>query len=200
MANLYLSLARLKARFDRKLMTLTPTAKRGLLAAALLLPLCAWVAFRASCVGATPSADEAPSATADGAAVADEDAGVEPPPMVIPTTATLVFSTVPSSAHAFVSWGKKKLGRIEPGKPLVVVRPRDSGPLDLTVRADGYLPVHTRAYTFNDAKISVKLTRPDQITTLLGYRVPVDAGIEPSLDEEPPPPVDDGPAMPPTLF
>ena len=179
-------------------MTLTPNAKRGLLAAGLLLPLCAWVAFRASCVGATPAADEAPAAVVSGAPGA-VDAGVEAVPAAIPTTATLVFTTVPSSARAFVSWGKKKLGRIEPGKPLVVVRPRDSGPLDLTVRAEGYLPVHTRAYTFNDAKISVKLTHHDQMPTLLGYRVPVDAGLEPSLDEEPPPPID-GPAMPPTLF
>ncbi|MDB4991482.1 MAG: hypothetical protein JWN04_6660 [Myxococcaceae bacterium] len=184
-----------------KTFTLTAAHKKALIGAALLLPLCGWVAFRASCVGATPGGEQPPHPEAATEALPEaSDAGVTAPPMIIPTTATVVFATVPSTAHATVSWGKKKLGRIEPGKPLVVVRPRDSGPLDVTVRADGYLPVHTRAYTFNDAKILVKLTKPTEINTLLGYRVPVDAGVAASLDEEPAPPSGDGPAMPPTLF
>jgi hypothetical protein len=60
--------------------------------------------------------------------------------------------------------------------PLVVTRPRDSGPLDVIVHAAGYMPVHTRAHTFADTKIGVKLTRPDQKPTLFGYRAPIDAG------------------------
>jgi hypothetical protein len=186
------------------MLTLTSTQRRALLAAVVLLPLCGWVAFRTSCVGATPGGEVPPSAAELSAmpaplpVLAGGDAGVPALPTVIPTTATIVFATVPSTAHATVSWGKKKLGKIEPGKPLVVVRPRDSGPLDVTVSAQGFLPVHTRAYTFNDGKVLVKLTPPDQINTLLGYRVPVDAGIPVSLDEEPAPPP--GPAMPPTLF
>ncbi|MDB4976019.1 MAG: hypothetical protein JWN48_4360 [Myxococcaceae bacterium] len=184
-----------------KTFTLTTPQRRALIGAAVLLPLCGWAVFRASCVGATPGGEEPPPAVSAPAPLPTTvDAGVPALPLVIPTTATLVFQTVPSTAHATVSWGKKKLGRIEPGKPLVVVRPRDSGPLDVTVRADGYLPVHTRAYTFNDGKILVKLTKPTETSTLLGYRVPVDAGAPPgaSLDEEPAPP--GGPAMPPTLF
>jgi hypothetical protein len=185
-------------KLNLQTLKLTPTAKKSLLAAALLLPLCIWAALRPSCVGATPPAEEAMPATSLPAVPLEQagDAGLTPP-AIFSTTATLIFTTVPSTAHASVTWGKKKLGRIEPGKPLVVVRPRDSGPLDVTVRAENYLPVHTRAYTFNDARISVKLTRPDAMNTLLGYRMPVDAGVEPNLDEEP---AAEGPAMPTPLW
>jgi hypothetical protein len=81
-------------------------------------------------------------------------------------------------ARASVSWGRKRLGLIKPREALVVKRPRDSGPLDLMIRAQGYLPVQTRAYTFNDGKLEVRLTPVDQVSTLLGYREPVDAGVD----------------------
>ena len=68
-----------------------------------------------------------------------------------------------------MTWGKKKLGLIGPHAPLIVQRPRDSGPLDVVVRADGCVPVQTRAYTFEDSKVAVKLTPNDQKNTLLGY-------------------------------
>jgi hypothetical protein len=58
----------------------------------------------------------------------------------------------------------------------VIERPRDTGPLDVMVRAAGYLPVQTRAHTFGDQRIVVKLTKPDQTQTLLGYKAPLDAG------------------------
>jgi hypothetical protein len=79
-----------------------------------------------------------------------------------------------------VLWGKKLLGVVAPRKPLVMVRPRDSGPLDVVVRADGFLPVQTRVYTFADSKLGVKLTTLDDKKTLLGYR-------EPPPPEVPPP-------------
>jgi hypothetical protein len=82
--------------------------------------------------------------------------------------------TVPPT-DAVVTWGKKSLGRITAVTPLVITRPRDSGPLDVMVRAAGYLPVQTRAHTFSDSRISVKLTKPDEVNTLLGYRVPIQA-------------------------
>jgi hypothetical protein len=100
------------------------------------------------------------------------DAGVQSS-----TTATITIWTVPyTSANVF--WGKKLLGKIMPGKPLVIVRPRDSGPLDLMVRAGGYLSVQTRAHTFNDSKLVVKLTKPDKKNELVGYRIPLDGGLE----------------------
>ena len=73
-------------------------------------------------------------------------------------------------------WGKKKLGAIAPHAPLIVQRPRDSGPLDVVVRADGCVPVQTRAYTFEDSKVAVKVTPNDEKNTLLGYREEIPAG------------------------
>jgi hypothetical protein len=46
------------------------------------------------------------------------------------------------------------------------------------IRAPGFLPVQTRAHTFGDTRLVVKLTRVDQKSTLFGYRVPLDdAGV-----------------------
>jgi hypothetical protein len=125
----------------------------------------AWLGSRAA---AKPpkGAPSAPAAAASPAA----DAGASSA-----TTARIEFTTVPST-HATVTWGSVVLGHIAPGRPLVVVRPRDSGPLDVTVHARGFLTVHTRAHTFADSKVAVKLTRPSEKATLFGYRAPVDAG------------------------
>jgi hypothetical protein len=108
------------------------------------------------------------------------DAGVAPRESAVEQakdTATVVFITMPN-VTATVTWGRKLLGKILPGKPLVVVRPRDSGPLDVMVRAPGYLAVQTRAHTFSDNRVLVKLTPPDRKNELVGYRVPIDAGVE----------------------
>ncbi len=92
-------------------------------------------------------------------------------------TVKLTFQTVPP-VKAEVWWGKKKLGLIvDRRRPLIIERPRDSGPLDVTVKAEGFLPVHTRAYTFDDYRVSVKLTAANEKHTLFGYRTPLpDAG------------------------
>ena len=82
----------------------------------------------------------------------------------------IVFTVLPSTKKATVNWGKKKLGVIGPKAPLIVTRPRDSGPLDVVVRAEGCVPVQTRAYTFEDSKVAVKVTPNEQKNTLLGYR------------------------------
>lgn len=116
------------------------------------------------------------------AVAASPDGGMPPlpidvaapnPPLDKPpaTTVRIVITVLPSSTKkAMVFWGKKRLGLIAPHAPLIVQRPRDSGPLDLVVKSDGCLPVQTRAYTFGDSKLSVKLTPVDQKSTLLGYR------------------------------
>jgi len=95
----------------------------------------------------------------------------------------IVLSTVPPTT-ATVTWGNKRLGRATPQSPLVITRPRDSGPLDVVVRAAGFLPVQTRAHTFEDSRLEVKLTRPDQKSTLVGYRAPIDAGTPMAEDVE----------------
>jgi len=57
----------------------------------------------------------------------------------------------PGIAHVY--WGVKDVGIA----PVELVRPRDSGPMDLIVRAPGYLNFHTRAYTDRDDKIAIRL-------------------------------------------
>jgi len=98
------------------------------------------------------------------------------------TQARIMFSTIPQ-VNANVLWGKKSLGRIAPKQPLVILRPRDSGPLDVTITAPGYLPVQTRAHTFADTHVQVKLTTLEDKPTLWGYRVPLDAGVPLTPDD-----------------
>lgn len=114
---------------------------------------------------ASPPAPTTPQAAPANAAEAE--------PAGDPNTATVIIATMPP-ATAMVTWGRKKLGKITPGKPLVVVRPRDSGPLDIMVRAEGFLAVQTRAHTFSDNRVVVKLTPPENASELLGYRAPVE--------------------------
>jgi len=55
----------------------------------------------------------------------------------------------------WVFWGKKKLGMT----PLNIERPRDSGPVDLVLRAQGFFPMHTRAYTTKNDLIGIKMIK-----------------------------------------
>lgn len=113
--------------------------------------------------------------------------GGAPPGAPAPPTANaspspnvrIIFTIIPSTKKAMVFWGKKRLGIIAPHAPLVVTRPRDSGPLDVVVKSDGFVTVQTRAYTFADSKVSVKLTKNEEKNTLLGYReeLPPDGGV-----------------------
>lgn len=110
----------------------------------------------------------------DAATSAGAGATAAPPPateaaVAKPETVRITIQTVPPR-KAQVKWGGKLLGVIPVPRPLVVERPRDSGPLDLVIRASGFLPVHTRAYTFNDSRVAVKLTPPDEKSKLFGYR------------------------------
>jgi hypothetical protein len=118
-----------------------------------------------------------PDAGAAAAAAASAAAAARAP---LADKVRITFTVVPPKEKAMVYWGRKRLGPIAPHQPLIVERPRDSGPLDVIVRAQGFLSVQTRAYTFADSKVSVKLTPPDQKKTLLGYReAPPDAGAPP---------------------
>jgi hypothetical protein len=130
------------------------------------------------------------SALAGDAGAPAPATGAAAPPAVAKTpsaTVRIVFTIVPSNKKATVQWGKKRLGVIAPHAPLIVQRPRDSGPLDVVVRADGCVPVQTRAYTFEDSKVSVKVTPNDQKNTLLGYREELpatDGGVPPSSNPD----------------
>jgi hypothetical protein len=108
-----------------------------------------------------------------GAALVSRAQG--PTPAAMPATppsdtVKITLLTVPPAKRVLVFWGKKRLGIIAPKAPLILQRPRDSGPMDLILQSEGYLSVQTRAFTFGDTKVTVKLTPLDQKNTLLGYR------------------------------
>jgi hypothetical protein len=126
--------------------------------------------------------------------LAAEDAGknavvAESPQKGTDDKVHITLQTVPPR-KAVVKWGNKTLGVIPVPRPLVVVRPRDSGPLDLVVRMTGFLPVHTRAYTFSDSRVAIKLTPVAERNTLFGYRqeVPPEGGANPDGGAPPPAP------------
>jgi hypothetical protein len=172
-------------------------AQRGALGLAVLAGLGAWIGWLRSDASATPPPSAAPApvpAPAAQPAAATDPTAAPAGAAVESDSAQIVFTTSPA-VTATVTWGTTRLGRIRPGAPLVVVRPRDSGPLDVVVRAPGFMPVHTRANTFADTKMHVKLTRPEEKSTLIGYRAPIDAGVP--LDDGGIPPAISG--MPPSL-
>jgi hypothetical protein len=80
-----------------------------------------------------------PSVVTPGAAEPAPGGGAEPVPAAVvgagadagtlAPTVKVVFRTFPPR-RALVMWGSKRLGFIDRGAPLVVERPRDSGPLD----------------------------------------------------------------------
>jgi len=108
----------------------------------------------------------APADPAGAAAAAAEEAKE-----AAPTTPNvrLVFKAVPPNTVT-VTWGNKRLGIIKPKAPLIIERPRDSGPMDVVYKSQGYVPVHTRIYTFTNSTLAVKLTPLDKKNTLYGYR------------------------------
>ena len=103
-----------------------------------------------------PSPSAAPPANApEGAPVA-----VKPRPPKV----KIIVRSIPPKAIVF--WGKKKLGET----PVTLERPRDSGPVDLVVRNDGFFPLHTRAYTFRNDTVYVKLTKIEERMSLFGAK------------------------------
>lgn len=131
---------------------------------------------KAQAAQAAAPANPAQPATATGqsqATVADEVAAHDRALAATtqrPTHVKLSFSTRPSSG-ARVYYGTKLLGTT----PFSVQWKHDSGPVDVVVRAPGYLPVNTRAYTFRDDDIAVELTRPADASKLLGYKKKIEA-------------------------
>ena len=88
---------------------------------------------------------------------------------------TLTLAISPP-VKALVMWGSKQVARITPDKPTVELqRPRAIGPLDLEIRADGFLPHHTRLYSDRNDKVNVYLVRPADAQGMLGYRSSVAA-------------------------
>ncbi len=113
-----------------------------------------------------------------GQGLAQEDEKKLPPRK--PGHVLVQFLTVPSHARATVYHGRKKLGET----PLYIQFPKNSGPRDVVLKRGGYLWVNTRANTFKDDKIIVKMTKNEEASTLFGYRQAInpDGGVDAGSD------------------
>ena len=114
--------------------------KPGVLAAGILA---GWVA--------QVSAQTPPSEEPQGTRVAE-----------VPKTVTIFVRSTP---RANVRWGSRALGTT----PVKLERPHDSGPLDLTLTAGGYLTHHIRAFTFKDESLNVRMVPDHEAHTVFGY-------------------------------
>jgi hypothetical protein len=119
----------------------------------------------------SPPDQHPPAVPAREAPAQSGEEGEGPPPSATPTAVkprpTKIRIVVRVNApHATVRWGKKALGEA----PVTLERPRDSGPVDLVVSAEGYFPVHTRAYTFRNEPLLVRMTKVADRMTLLGAK------------------------------
>jgi hypothetical protein len=147
-------------------------------------PAAAPVAAPVAPAAVTPPVAPPPVAPAAGAggspAEGDQDLRAEEPEQDPRSELVKVKLVITPAARGTVHWGRKKLADLLPGQMTVETeRPRNTGPLDLLVRADGFLPHHVRLFTDRDDKLSVHLVRADQATGLLGYRRPPPATTAP---------------------
>ncbi len=112
-----------------------------------------------------PPGEPAAAASAPAAAAASAAPKVKARPKS--ANVTLNFRSSPASAKVY--YGKKLLGTT----PFSMKRPRDSGPMDLAVKAGGYFTVNTRVYTIDDETLTIKLTPRSKAYTLFGYKAPI---------------------------
>jgi len=117
--------------------------------------------------GAAETAAAIETAADGGAAPAGDEALVGEERERDPRSETVTVKVIVDERRkAHVLWGPKDLG----GAPLEIVRPRNSGPLDLVVTAPGYLPLHARAFTDRDDKLVLRLYSEAEAPQLLGFR------------------------------
>jgi hypothetical protein len=111
---------------------------------------------------------EAPS---EMAKVADDDLKTEEREANPYSESVTLKLIVSPPVKAIVTWGAKTVAKLAPGAmDAEIQRPRGSGPLDLDVRADGYLPYHTRLYADRSDKVSLRLCRNEDAPGLFGYK------------------------------
>ena len=68
-------------------------------------------------------------------------------------------------------WGGKQVAKLGPGSmEAEIVRPRGSGPVDLEIKADGYMPYHTRLYSDRNEKVGARLYRSEEAPGMFGYK------------------------------
>lgn len=117
---------------------------------------------------ATPAGDPVAARASDGGATPSAPTALPPEekerdPRSAEVTIRLLVEP-PNRAHVF--WGVKDLGPA----PLELRRPRGSGPLDLVVRAPGYLTFHTRVFTDRDDRLSIRMVPVTEAATVFGFR------------------------------
>jgi hypothetical protein len=120
---------------------------------------------------AATRAPVAPEARKESPKIADEDLKTEEREAnPFSETVTLKLSVTPP-VKALVTWGAKQVARLSPGTmDAEVSRPRGSGPVDLEIKADGFMPYHTRLYADRSDKVSVRLYRVEEAPGLLGHK------------------------------
>jgi hypothetical protein len=120
---------------------------------------------------AAAHAPAAPDASKETVKVADEDLKTEEREAnPYSETVTLRLSVTPQ-VKALVTWGAKQVGRLAPGTmDTEISRPRGSGPVDLEIKAEGFMPYHTRLYADRSDKVGVRLYRVEEAAGLLGYK------------------------------
>ena len=89
------------------------------------------------------------------------------------TTVELTLKTDPR-VRASVYHGKELLG----STPLRLVWPKDTGSLDIKLKAKGYLTVNSRLYTHRNDRVTVKMFKTDQAHLLFGYKKKVKSDLE----------------------
>ena len=85
-------------------------------------------------------------------------------------TVELSVRTNPRVA-ARVYHGKELLGTA----PFTIKWPKDTGSLDLVLKASGYITVNTRLYTYRDDKVSVDMFKVGEAHKLFGYKKRVES-------------------------
>jgi len=140
-------------------------------------------------VPSVPVPAEAPPVTVDlpadlpvgvGVGIGVGDPTSSSPPIAdAPVETVTITLSVDPPKRARVLWGAKDLGLA----PLEIRRPRGSGPLDLELRAPGFLTWHTRAFTDRNERIAIRMLPEAEAPRVLGYRPPPDAptGAKPDV-------------------
>jgi hypothetical protein len=121
----------------------------------------------AAAASPAPTTATAPPATK----IADDDLKVEEPEAnPYSDEITLKISVTPA-VKALAMWGAKQIAKLAPGSmDAEIVRPRGSGPVDLEIKADGFMPYHTRLYSDRNDKVNVRLYRAEEAPGLFGYK------------------------------
>jgi len=80
---------------------------------------------------------------------------------------------------ARVYHGKELLGVA----PFTFKWPKDTGALDLVLKAPGYIRVNTRLYTYRDDKVTVDMFKETEAHKLFGYKKKIEAPSAEDLEE-----------------